>query len=336
MAAAGGGDHAADSARREAAAWMARMKGPDADMSRLDFERWRARDPRNRAAYAEMEQISRLSRRLGETPLGQAHLAAARRRPLHAMPALRAAFALLAMLIVGTGAFCLWHSGEGRLGGAASVDGPVATRVGELKHVVLADGTAVTLDTDSAIAQDFAGRARIVRLLRGRARFDVAHQAGRPFLVEAGDRTIVDRGTLFDVVLGREGVKVTLLRGAVEVRAGRSAGPGVTPLARLVPGQVFVDAAAPDLPQVMPAPGGGDQWVKGMLSFDGAPLGQVVAEANRYSGHKIRLGAPKLAALHVTGTFRATPADALAAILAATFHLRVERTAQGDFILQQR
>lgn len=336
MASSGGGGRSADDVRREASEWIARMRGPEAEMSRLDFERWRARDPRNRAAYAGMEQISRLSGRLGDTPLGRAHLAKANRRPFFAMPGPRIAFASLgAALLVGGGAVFLWRGGGPRPVAVAQVSAPFETRVGEIHTIRLADGTTVTLDTDSAIEPVFTGQARVVRLSRGRARFDVAHEAGRPFMVEAGGRTIIDRGTLFDVVLGREGVKVILLRGAVDIRDRKTLGSGA-PIARLVPGQVFADAPAAGVPQVSAAPGGSDQWVRGMLSFDGAPLEDVVAAANRYSEHKIRLGEPALAGLRVTGTFRATPTDALAAILAATFNLRVEHDAQGDFILHAR
>jgi ferric-dicitrate binding protein FerR (iron transport regulator) len=60
MALKGGSDRAVDVARREAAEWIARMTGPDAEMSRLDFERWRSRSPLNRRLYGEMQQISAL------------------------------------------------------------------------------------------------------------------------------------------------------------------------------------------------------------------------------------------------------------------------------------
>lgn len=337
MALGGGGDRSADDVRREASEWIARMRGPEAEMSRFAFERWRAGDSRNRAAYARMEQISRLSQRLGDTSLGRAHLEKVNRRPFYAMPGARLAFAsVIVALLVGGGGFFLWQGDRPRSAAVAQVSAPFETRVGEIHTLRLADGTTVTLDTDSAIEPVFSDRARVVRLTRGRARFDVAHDAGRPFMVEAGGRTIIDRGTLFDVVLGRDGVKVVLLRGAVEVRDRRSPIAGGAPLARLVPGQVFSDAPAAGVQQVSAAPGGADQWVKGMLSFDGAPLEQVVAAANRYSDHKIRLGEPALAGLRVTGTFRATPTEALAAILAATFNLRVEHSAQGDFILHAR
>ena len=273
-------------------------------------------------------------RRLGETELGRDYLRKGLTRGFFAAPGARVAFAtVLALVLVGAGA--LYMRRDAAPPAVAAVAAPMATAVGEIHAVWLFDGMLVILDTDSAIEPIFTGSARVVRLVRGRARFDVAHDAARPFRVEADGRTIIDRGTVFDVVLGREGVKVVLLRGAVEIWDTRSRAAAAVPLARLVPGQVFADGAG-GAPLVSVAPGGGDLWVRGMLSFDGAPLEQVVAEANRYSAHKIRLGEPALAGLRVTGTFRAAPTDALAAILAATFKLRVERDAQGDFVLRAR
>ncbi|MFA6114158.1 MAG: FecR domain-containing protein [Sphingomonas sp.] len=337
MAGSGGGGHAGDEARQEAAAWIARMRGPDSEMSRLDFERWRARNPRNRAAYAEMEQISRLSQRLGETALGRAHHQKRRLPSFFAGPGARVAFAsLVVALLVGAGAVHLWRGAARPSVAAAGTGTPLATRLGEIHSIRLADGTSVILDTDSAIEPAFTDQLRVVRLVRGRARFDVAHDAGRPFMVEAGGRTIIDRGTLFDVALGREGVKVTLLRGAVEIRDRASPVGGVAPVARLVPGQVFADAPAAGAAQVSAAPGGADQWVRYMLSYDGAPLAVVVADANRYSDRKIRLGEPELATLRVTGAFRATPTENLAAILAAALNLRLERSPQGEIVLHAR
>ncbi len=336
MALKDGSDRAVDVARREAAEWIARMTGPDAEMSRLDFERWRSRSPLNRRLYGEMQQISALSRRLGETPLGQKYLEKRRAPAWFAWPGPRAAYAGAAATVLAGGIVFL--VGQYRTSPPSAQNpatSPFATRVGEIHSIRLADGTAVTLDTDSAIDTAFTGSSRIVYLTRGRARFDVVHDAARPFMVEAGGRTIVDRGTLFDVTLAREGVKVVLLRGAVEIRAGGPRGGGA-PVARLAPGQVFADAAAGDQAQVSAAPKGSEQWVGGMLSYDGAPLETVVEDANRYSPHKIRLGDPGLGKLRVTGAFHATPTAALADILAATFGLRVERTGQGDFILRSR
>lgn len=333
MALSRDGDRAANALRQEAAEWFARLRGSDADRYRLDFERWRALDPRHRSAYAEIEQTYRSAGALADTPTGRARSLPRRRISFSMMAGPRAAIASLVVVVaLASGAFYLSRSGAPS-SSVAKTDASLATRIGEIDSIKLVDGSTVTLDTNSTLQLAFTRTVRLVHLSQGRARFDVAHDATRPFMVEAGGRIVTAHGTMFDVRVTREGMQVTLLRGAVDVRlATPRAGEGAL-AARLVPGQIFSDAGSERAPQVSPAPKGNDQWAKGMLSFDGAPLESVIEEANRYSTHKIRLGEPELARLRVTGAFRAVPTDALAASLAATFGLRVEHVAQGDYVL---
>ncbi|MBN8813458.1 MULTISPECIES: FecR family protein [unclassified Sphingomonas] len=249
------------------------------------------------------------------------------------MPAARPAFAAAAVLLVVLAGFWFVRAPSGApeapLVAAAE---PTVSRVGEIRAVKLADGSTVTLDTDSAIEVRLSGDLRLVRLVRGRARFDVAHDAARPFRVEAGGRTVTALGTLFDVGFERGGVRVSLFRGSVDVRGLAPAG-SVAAVTRLSPGECFTDRSRE--PQVVKAPPGLQQWVSGMLDFDGVPLGDVLEQTNRYSARKIRLGDPSLAGQRVTGGFRPLPVDELAAALAAAFSLRVERSPQGDLILRR-
>ena len=75
------------------------------------------------------------------------------------------------------------------------------TATGESRTVTLADGSQVNLSGGSAIGVDITSEERRVRLLSGEAFFDVAHDAARPFTVEAGEARIVVLGTAFDVAL---------------------------------------------------------------------------------------------------------------------------------------
>src|SRR6185295_20128926 len=79
----------------------------------------------------------------------------------------------------------------------------------------------------------------------------------------------------------------------------------------------------------------GTNWTEGMLQFDGAPIAEAVAQANRYSGRHILIEG-NLETLRVTGAFRAGNTAALAKALAAAFHLSLRRTAGNDLILSHR
>ena len=99
----------------------------------------------------------------------------------------------------------------GAVGAAAAVFGtcmpievrPAANQIddllGEIRTVDLADGSRVTLGTDSAVDVDLDQQHRQVRLLRGEAWLDVKSDPARPFLVETGPGSVRVTGTRFGV-----------------------------------------------------------------------------------------------------------------------------------------
>jgi len=91
------------------------------------------------------------------------------------------------------------------------------TATAETRSVRLEDGSLVRLGPESALAVDYAADVRDVRLLRGEAFFDVAHNPARPFRVAAKGATTTVLGTAFDVRLQGEGVEVGVGRGHVRV-----------------------------------------------------------------------------------------------------------------------
>ncbi len=67
------------------------------------------------------------------------------------------------------------------------------------RDVTLADGSVVHLDVDSEINVSFSSGHRDITLVNGRALFEVAHDASRPFVVSAGQSHTTALGTHFQV-----------------------------------------------------------------------------------------------------------------------------------------
>jgi len=318
-----------DALRQEAALWFARMDGPDAATWRFAFEAWRKSDPAHDQAFQQIKRSWIDPSLIAQTSIGRNRSLARARRPLHGVPRwqIGAAFAGI-LLLVGGGATLLYREI------ATSFfphDAEIATAVGKLRTVRLADGSTVTLDTDSVVTVDLGASRRLVHVLRGRARFDVARDVRRPFTVDAGDGEVVARGTLFDVDVSRPPLRVTLYRGAVDVRV--TPRDGSTPVVRrLVPGQRLVQASDGFEPSIAAVSSGEGTWTTGMLGFDNAPLADVVAEANRYSTQKIEVGAAA-ARLKVTGAFRSGNSAELARSLAGMFQLPLRQGADGNWQL---
>ena len=62
----------------------------------------------------------------------------------------------------------------------------LSTVIGQMREIVLPDGSIVSLNTDSEISVAFSPTVRKICLLRGEALFDVAKNKARPFVVWAG------------------------------------------------------------------------------------------------------------------------------------------------------
>jgi transmembrane sensor len=181
---------------------------------------------------------------------------------------------------------------------------------GERRVVTLDDGSKLSLDAQTKVQVHYGRDARKLRLLRGQARFDVAHNLARPFSVRAGGRTVVATGTAFNIDLLGTAMRVTLIEGRVLVYADEApkAAPGKPAEAprpvELRSGQQLLSTdrarrqvvAAVDLEETT-------AWQGGKLVFDDEPLAQAVARVNRYAERKITIADPAAGAIRVSGVF---------------------------------
>ena len=323
-------DAASDEAvRDEAAAWLATLRGGSGDRHHAAFEQWYAADPRHAEIYDALLDSWDKMAIAGRTPIAQLSpgLADASRPARRRM-----AYAAAALLLAAVGGLGLYRF-------APHSDGPrpeLASQIGEIRTVMLPDGSRVILDTSSAITWHYADDQRAIRLERGRARFDVAHATNRPFVVTAGSGVVIAHGTLFDVDMRETTMTVSLLRGSVEVRiASGSAGSRAT-VRMLRPGQRLAVAQDQALGASVPVRDQDIRWPTGMLAFQGAPLGEVVAAVNRYNTTHIVLARSAPANAQFTGTLTARDPATVAQLLAASFALVPARDQQGNIELTPR
>lgn len=314
---------APEAVREQAIAWLARLRAGPSDQDIADFETWYAADPQHADTYDALLDSWDDTALVARTPVAQQPRLAAG-RPW--WKAAAAAAAVLLLLIAGG----LILTGTPRRD--ITPQSMLASRIGEIRTITLEDGSRVTLDTNSAVEVRFDGEQRRVQLERGRARFEIAHDARRPFVVAAGPGEIVAHGTVFDVDLRRSGILVVLLQGSVEVRRPNAGG---TPAAStmLKPGQQLAISAGPAAasPAAIRAPE--TRWPSGMLSFEDAPLADVLASANRYSRTQIVIRDPAVGERRFTGTFKADEPVQLAEMIGPMFGLRIEHDQNDNLIL---
>ncbi len=103
------------------------------------------------------------------------------------------------------------------LGYRLEQDPEYITSIGEQRTVPLDDGSRIALNSNSQVQIEFTADKRTVRLLRGEAFFEVAHNKERPFVVIAGENEVTAVGTAFEVRYEPDHIDVTLVEGKVNV-----------------------------------------------------------------------------------------------------------------------
>ena len=149
----------------------------------------------------------------------------------------------------------------------------VSTPAGTTTTITLSDGTEVLLSANSRLeySKSFSADKREVKLV-GEARFNVAKDAERPFIVHTRQLQTQVLGTVFDVkAYPQTPADVTLYEGKVEVSLNGDA-PQL-----MQPGeQAFLDKEGKL--QLTKAPEETGKWAEGEFAFDDKELKSVMQE----------------------------------------------------------
>jgi len=208
------------------------------------------------------------------------------------------------------------------------------TAVGVLQAVPLADGSRVTLNTNTHINVHLTTNEREVNLTQGEAYFEVAKDSTRPFVVMAGDKRVVAVGTQFSVRRDGEDVRVFVTEGKVEVEGVAATGSNTVQHATQLDAGSIAHASADGLVVQKKPLAEVEQflsWRSGYLAFDRTPLAAAAAEFNRYSKRQIVIEDPAVAAILVGGNFRATNVEAFVRLIESDFPIAA--TVEPDRII---
>jgi len=324
----------------DAAAWVWRLDDEDVSPQlRAEFEQWLRRDPRHRRAFEELGGIWQSLDDLAEAKRDEkvATFVAEEQR-LYAKPAtvhgrlhrwLPWAMAASLLLVIG-GLSWYQRGNESRT---------LATAVGQRLSATLADGSVVQLNTNTILETHFTKGQRVIRLKKGEASFQVAHNADRPFYVHAGGTVVRAVGTAFNVRLrDAHDVEVIVTEGVVEVTPQRDAStrtvtaaapraPATAVHRELTAGERLETAAATPVKRVTPATvSNALAWHDGAIVFDGVPLVQAIAELNRYTDTRLVVVDASIDDLRVGGRFRTGDVDGFLEALTRAFPVTIDRT----------
>ncbi|BBP77728.1 sensor [Pseudomonas sp. Ost2] len=205
-----------------------------------------------------------------------------------------------------------------------------ASAVGERRVLALADGSRMTLDSNSRVTVEWHLRSRRVELQAGQALFDVSKTVFRPFEVEAGTTRVRVLGTLFSVDRLDQGARVTLVRGKVDVDTadGRHV--------QLAPGQQVETGPGRHLQPLGVDAEAAIAWKDNRLIFDRTPLADALARIQRYRTAPIRLDDPSLAGLPITGVFDSSKVEDLLALLPGILPLSLHSESDGTLHVRRK
>ncbi len=295
--------------------WLLELQAPDVAPETVQAWRdWRAENPLHEVAWQRIESVNgRL-----------AHLAAPRNAAIAraALATPRAPMgrrhALKALALVAGAAGVAWGAREYVPWHAWTAD--YRTAVGERRTLVLADGSELVLNTDSAVDVRFDGAQRLVRLLAGEmlVRTADAWSTSPPFVVETAQGTALAMGPRYAVRLQHGETDVSVLAGAVRIQPAHDAararvvpaGQRVRYTATAVLGDVRIDESAV-------------AWSEGYIVARNMRLDDFIDELARYSVAPLSC-APDVADLRVSGSFPVSDVDRVLETLSMTLGVRIK------------
>ena len=317
------GDGSAGTPLDQAIAWAVRLgsgsAGADAQAACAD---WRAEDPRHEQAW---QQVQSVEQAFGRVPVlegggGLAHgalQAAARGRGRRRTLGLLGLAAGAGLLGLGTWREAPWLQRAGYV-----------TATGERRRVVLADGTALNLNTGSDVQVAFSPLRRRIVLRRGELFVRTGADAGAPwgrraFWVETGQVRFEALGTRFGVRQEQGTARLSVAEGRVSIHAGG----GAAVIAQAGEGYVVrADGVAPQ--RVADRSFEADAWTDGVLVARAMRLDAFLAELGRYRDGPLHCDA-SVAALTVSGVFQLGGPDPVGRALASLTRTLPVRLVQG-------
>lgn len=313
--------------------WVKQDRRALAELESIEFEKWLA-DPRNARAW---ERVRRACDSL-DSAQADPTIAALRQAALEIPRAPR--WSRAGVIVSALAASCaavalgvIWMKSAPNPGAVPTVvsTSMYRTQVGEQQTVTLTDGSRVTLDTMSEIEVAFAPSLRLVTLHGGRARFEVARDSARPFVVQAGTYRARALGTAFDVRLTGSDLDVLLVEGSLRVEpladsAGRS-GAADAGAVTLAPGQRFTASAGRASHVTAAQVKRETLWTDGFVEFDDQRLDVAVAELNRYAVTPIRIRNPEVAAMRISGIFHTRQPQRFLEVVKGVLPVEVRREA---------
>ncbi|MDO6426776.1 FecR domain-containing protein [Thalassotalea sp. 1_MG-2023] len=334
--------HTPNKIDEEASIWLVRLdSGNLSEQSRKELKAWLAADERHQVALKAMAEIwddmDEILNNIDEKASSNKISLWAVLKPVTAPAMLAASISFIALFI--------WLMMP-----LDVTKNSYITVKGQQIETTFKDGSIIHLNTDSHIETEFSAEKRLVKLIKGEALFEVAHDANRPFIVYAGDRLVQAIGTKFVVHLKPKNIQVTVTDGKVKMsKVHHNANiADIKALDNtviqkddvyLTKGEkaVVAENKTPTLTHVASDNMTRElSWLDGQLIFDNEALFDVIEEINRYIDVTLVLKEPSLHDIKISGRFELGDSEALIEALELSFNIESQRLGSNKILLTKK
>lgn len=301
-----------------AADWFVHLNSGSADSRDWqDFRDWLTSDPTHRRAW---QRIQTIQNRFTQLPKALSKPALDREQEND-----KAGVGKLLSLLLVVG-FALWFALPAQFPRTDYV-----TVKGEIRTVELADGTDLTLNTDTNIAVDYGLFKRTIRLRTGEILIETAPDTAlfkRDFVVETPYGRITALGTRFNVRLLDGASHVAVYEGRVAIAPDHR-----TDQKRILETGESTEFDKQRIQSTSMASSDAVAWTRGMFIANDMSLCHFVAELARYRDGIIHCPT-RLANMHISGAFPLKEPERVLKAIRLSLPVQIETRADGSVLLK--
>lgn len=300
----------------QAADWYACLRDGEASFDQREaWQVWLQADSEHQLAWQYVQQVCRGFEPLWDMPQPQ-QMAECLQQTRQSRSASRRRLLTGAGVMLTASVLGYWRQ-HWLPAGLMALGADLRTAKGEQREWMLADGSRVWLNTDSAINLALDARLRKIELVLGEVFIQTAADARRPLVVHTDHGRMQALGTRFNVQRMPTKTCLAVFEGAVAVRTrqGREA---------IVQAGQQLEFNAQAMFSQGSAPSAREAWTQGVLVADNIRLADLVDELRRYRPGHLGL-AEELAELRVYGHFPLREPDRVLQMLAMALPIRIEQ-----------
>jgi transmembrane sensor len=295
-------------AQQSAAEWFVVLtSGTTTDSERANWQRWREQHAEHEQAWQQIEAVTQKFSHMGLSPASGmkllTHLPSQSRRNTIKQ--------LLLLMAVGSGGIAGYRQ-------LPEWSADYQTAKGEKREWILADGSHLTLNSNTAVDIAFDNKLRRIILQRGEILIETAHEKHRnyrPLIAETEHGKITALGTRFNIYRMFDKTRVNLYEGRLDIltRSNQQL--------RLDAGQE-IDFTADTITLPLTVATKTPYWINNVLVADNMPLLEFIAEIARYRSGYLRADS-ELASLRISGAFPLADTDAILHSLTITLPVKI-------------